>query len=345
MALKAGESMKSVVVKTVTIFVVLAAACSAAMPVIFDSDLGNDVDDALALAMLHTLTDRGECKLIGVTLTNANPAAVPYVRMFNRFYGRESLPVGAAIRSLAEGDEDNYLKSALRSAPAQFKGNGDASAEPAVRVLRRLLAGSSEKVTIVQVGFSSNLAGLLDSKPDDIAPLDGVALIKEKVALLSAMAGNFAGGKREYNIFTDAPAARQLLDRWPVPIVFSGFEIGANLEYPATSIEKDFSYAEWHPVVASYRAFGKMPYDRPTWDLTSVLYAVRPGHGYFSLSENGRARVDASDLTPFTPGTDGRHRYLRLEQAQRARALEALMMLTSQPPHCGAGLRDTKRAK
>ena len=334
--------MKNVIANTLTLFVVLAAACSGATPVIFDSDLGNDVDDALALAMLHTLTDRGECKLIGVTLTNANPAAVPYVRMFNRFYGREALPVGAAIRRLPKGSDDNYLTSALRSAPAQFKRKEDASAEPAVRVLRRLLVGSREKVIIVQVGFSSNLAALLDSKPDDIAPLDGIALIREKVALLSAMAGNFAGGKREYNVFTDAPAARHLLERWPVPIVFSGFEIGLNLKYPATSIEKDFNYTEWHPVVASYRAFGKMPYDRPTWDLTSVLYAVRSGHGYFSLSENGTARVDASDLTPFTTRTDGRHCYLLLELAQRARALEALTMLTSQPPRCGTGLGDTK---
>ncbi|MEI9971233.1 MAG: hypothetical protein WDO73_03780 [Ignavibacteriota bacterium] len=37
---------------------------------------GNDIDDALALAMLHSLTDRGECELIGVTLTT--PIRPPY---------------------------------------------------------------------------------------------------------------------------------------------------------------------------------------------------------------------------------------------------------------------------
>ena len=58
----------------------LANVCFAARPVIFDTDMGNDIDDALALAMLHSLTDRGECQLIGVTLTNANPAAIPYIR-------------------------------------------------------------------------------------------------------------------------------------------------------------------------------------------------------------------------------------------------------------------------
>src|SRR5579863_9700562 len=117
--------------------------------------MGNDIDDALALAMLHSLTSRGECELIGVTLTNANPAAVPYVRMVNRFYGRGDLPVGAAPRELKGGAQDGYLSAVLRSAPAEYR--DERPGEPAVTVLRRLLAQASEKVTIVQTGFSTNL--------------------------------------------------------------------------------------------------------------------------------------------------------------------------------------------
>src|ERR1022692_1199780 len=90
----------------------LSPICFAARPVIFDTDMGNDIDDALALAMLHTLTDRGECELIGVTLTNANPAAVAYVRMINRFYGRGDLPVGAATKELKDGAGDGYMTAA-----------------------------------------------------------------------------------------------------------------------------------------------------------------------------------------------------------------------------------------
>src|SRR5277367_3346674 len=93
----------------------LAHLCFAARPLIFDTDMGNDIDDALALAMLHALTDRGECQLIGVTLTNAAPAAVPYIRMLNRFYGRPDLPVGAAIKTLKDGAQDGYMSTALRA--------------------------------------------------------------------------------------------------------------------------------------------------------------------------------------------------------------------------------------
>ena len=48
-----------------------ATCCFAAPPVIFDTDVGSDVDDVLALAMLHALTDRGECELIGVLLSGS----------------------------------------------------------------------------------------------------------------------------------------------------------------------------------------------------------------------------------------------------------------------------------
>jgi inosine-uridine nucleoside N-ribohydrolase len=298
----------------------IATVCFAARPVIFDTDMGNDVDDALALAMLHSLTDRGECELIGVTLTNANAAAVPYIRMVNRFYGRGELPVGAAIKSLKDGAGDGYMAAVLRMMPAVAKG----TAEPAPALLRRLLRDAKEKVTIVQVGFSTNLAALLES-PED------VALVREKVALVIAMAGNFADGAPEYNVRVDAASAKAVFERWPTPIVFGGFEIGRELQFPAFSIEHDFGYAKPHPVAESYRAYKRMPYDRQTWDLTAVLEAVRPDHGYFGLSENGTVVVDEKGVTRFTAG-GGDRQFLKLDPAHRAEILATLEILSSEPP-------------
>lgn len=304
------------------------------VPVIFDTDMGNDIDDALALAMLHSLTSRGECRLIGVTLTNANSFAVPYVRLMNRFYGRGALPVGVALKNVKDGDHDNYLSAALKSAPEEYRGSDlHAAAEPAVVVLRRLLAASGEKVIIVQVGFSTNLAALLDSPGDAISPMNGMELARTKVALLSAMAGNFVELKPEYNVKLDVAAAQNVFERWPTPVLFSGFEIGRDLLYPASSIEKDFTYTNWHPVAVSYRAYNKMPYDRPSWDLTAALAAVRPSR-YFSVSPKGKVHVDGQGTTRFVSG-DGDRQYLILEAGQRAKAREALMLLASEPPQRG----------
>ena len=102
--------------------------------------------------------------------------------------------------------------------------------------------------------------------------------------------------------------------------------------YPAASIERDFRYVANHPIADAYRAYDKMPYDRPTWDLTAALYAVRPDRGYFSLSPPGRIEAGADGRTRFTPSPAGRHRYLTIDAAQRTRTLEAMIELASQPP-------------
>jgi inosine-uridine nucleoside N-ribohydrolase len=298
---------------------VMAQICFAARPVIFDTDMGNDVDDALALAMLHALSDRGECQLIGVTLTNSNPAAMRYVEMVNMFYGRMDVPVGAATKDLNGGDGDGYMAATIRT----MRYVRDGPFEFAPDLLRRLLQNATEKVVIVQTGFSSNLAALLHS-PEDIA------LVRNKVALVVAMAGNFADGAAEYNVRTDAASAKAVFERWPTPIVFSGFEIGRDLPYRAASIEHDFGYASPHPIAESYKAYKKMPYDRPTWDLTAVLEAVLPAR-YFGRSEKGTVTVSANGVTHLTAGS-GDRQYLRLDPARRAEILSVLELLASEPP-------------
>src|SRR3954447_10165506 len=104
--------------RTLAVLLSLACMCYGQKPIIFDTDMGNDVDDALALAILHSLADRGECRLIGVTLTNANASAVPYIRLVNSFYGRPAIPVGSALKVIKGGAEDHYLSASLKSAPS-----------------------------------------------------------------------------------------------------------------------------------------------------------------------------------------------------------------------------------
>jgi inosine-uridine nucleoside N-ribohydrolase len=145
------------------------------------------------------------------------------------------------------------------------------------------------------------------------------------------MAGNFAQPKSEFNVERDTASARKLFERWPGEIVVSGFEIGEALLFPAAAIERDFAWAADHPVAEAYRSYKKMPYDRPTWDLTATLYAIRPNGDYFGLSPRGRITSDEKGLTRFVADPAGRHRYLVLTAAQRARTLECLILLASQP--------------
>jgi purine nucleosidase len=329
------------------VVVVLAWACAGAqtveaadppVPLVFDTDIGNDVDDALALGMIHALEFRGECRLLAVTVTKDEPLSAPFIDAVNTFYGRGDVPIGA-VRGGVTPEPSKFTRLAEVRDGGRLRYPHDvlsgADAPDAVDVLRRVLAAADDgSVVIVQVGFSTNLARLLDSHADEASALDGVELVRRKVRLLSAMAGAFGDGEplAEYNVKIDIPAARALVENWPTPIVFSGFEVGMALEYPAESIERDFAYVAHHPLAEAYWLYEPPPHNRPTWDLTSVLYAVRPDRGYFDVSPPGRVTVDDGGITKFEPDAQGRHRYLIVTPDQRGRTLEALVQLASQPP-------------
>ncbi|MBI4893840.1 MAG: nucleoside hydrolase [Acidobacteria bacterium] len=297
-----------------------AIACGQAVPVIFDTDMGNDIDDALALAMLHSLESRGEVKLLAVTVTKDNVWAARYVSAVNTFYGRGQVPVGIVKDGPTKG-EGKYLRQAIEKGGWKYSD----TKEEAVALLERTLKSQADgSVVVVQVGFSTNLARLL-------ALPGGKELVRKKVKLLSLMAGDFTGAGPEYNVREDVKSCRKVADEWPTPMVWSGFEIGRTVKFPARSIEHDFGWASKNPVVDGYKAYMKFPYDRETWDLTSVLYAVRPDGGYFGLSAAGEVQVDEKGNTRFEAAAGGRSRYLTWNDTQRARSLEALVWLATQP--------------
>lgn len=160
---------------------------------------------------------------------------------------------------------------------------------------------------------------------------------QKKVKLLSVMAGAFAPINRkehlEYNVVKDIPSAQILAAEWPTHIVYSGFEIGLAIPYPATSIERDYNYIPFHPLKAAYVLYEPPPHNRPTWDLTSVLYAVLPDRDFFGLSDPGTASVDDRGVTTHAVTDNGLHRFLTLTNEQRIRVTEALVQLSSEPPH------------
>src|ERR1035438_6909705 len=200
--------MKRFLALTAALSLAAAGAWAQAVPVIFDTDMGNDVDDALALAMLHALESRGECRLVGVTVTKDNPWAAVYVDLVNTFYGRGRIPVGMVKGGVTpEGSPLIQTPAERRRADGTLvyprRLASGAEAPEAVALLRRLLAAPKDgSVVIVQVGFSTNLARLLDAPAD----LD---LVQRKVKLLTVMAGNFVEPKPEVRSEMDRSEERR----------------------------------------------------------------------------------------------------------------------------------------
>ena len=322
----------------------LTASMYAAEPVrfVFDTDLGNDVDDAMAIAVIHALQTRGECELLAITTTKDNPFVAPMADILNTFYGRPNIPI-AAVKNGATKEDGKYNRQVLELKddngnpryPRTLTPEDTAKLPDAVPFLRKLLAGQPDgSVVLVQVGFFTNFARLLDTPADGISPLTGKELIAQKVKLLSLMAGAFnePPGFREYNVVNDIPSAQKLIAQWPTEMVFSGHEIGRLIQHPGVSMNEDYGYVKYHPLKDAYHFYRGLDNSQPTYDLTSVLYAVRPNRGYFTLSQNGTVTVQDDGQTTFTPDENGKHHYMIVNPGQIIMVREAFVQLCSEPP-------------
>lgn len=326
--------------KKLLILAALAALCTPAvraqqtpaapLRVIFDTDMGNDVDDPLALDMLYKAVDRGEIILLGILSSKDTEFSPRYIDMMNTWYGYPEIPVGR-VRDGVVLKRDDYARAVCESGLFPRSRRDRDYGDP-VTLYRRLLAESPDSsVVVVSVGFSTNLGRLLESRGDRYSPLDGIELVKRKVKSCSVMGGSFGDKPRdEYNIVNDIPNAKRLFALCPVPVAVVSLELGKTVNYPGASIETDFAWAGKHPMVEGYKAYRKMPYDRPTWDMMSVLYVLRPE--MFGVSEPGIICVDDQGYTYFTPTPRGKHTVLTLTPGQQDAVLRFFVRELSSKP-------------
>ena len=308
--------------------------------IIFETDMGNDVDDALALDMLYKYIEMGDINLLGISTNKDSPYSIEFMDLMNTWYGHADLAMGKITKGAdCENDATNYAKATCLyqedgKSPFERTYTDYSGIPEAPQFYRELLAKQPDNsVVLVSVGFSTNIARLLDTPADNFSPLTGKELVAKKVKLLSMMAGNIVDSTmKEYNVVKDIPAAQKIFNEWPTPIVISPFDVGIAILFPATVIENNLEYASPNPLRIAYESYLKMPYDRPTWDLTSVLYAVEGTKNYFNISEWGRIVVDDEAHTRFYPEQNGKHAYLSVSKEQAETVKNRLIELVSIKP-------------
>lgn len=300
--------------------------------VIFDTDIGNDIDDALALNMLFNYQKQCKINLLGITISKANPYVIEYVDGLCRFNNIFNIPLGYVYHG-ANPEDGKYIRQVLDTIIDGKKiifphRSFNDSLPQGYKLQRKLLANQLDtSVVMIVVGPETNIANLLNSTPDEFSPLSGVELIKRKVKYLSVMGGLYSKDfdVPEWNIIQDLKASRDVFTKWPRPIVASGFEVGSKLLYPHQSILNDFKNSYKNPMCVSYKIYEKMPYDRQTWDLTSILYAIEPNSGYFELSVEGKITIDENGKSIFTPDIYHNHKYLIISPSKINSTLSALV--------------------
>ena len=80
----------------------------APIPVIFDTDMGNDVDDALALDMLYKYHQDKKINLLGVVSNKDAEHSTVFVDIMNNFYGLPTLPIGKIYKGAVCVRENEY---------------------------------------------------------------------------------------------------------------------------------------------------------------------------------------------------------------------------------------------
>jgi len=288
--------------------------------------------------LLHSFVQDGDAD-IGIVLVNkGNRLAPAFTDLMNHFCGRTDVGVGwcsdgpTSEEGWCSSGEGRYLRPVLEAGKGFLPYDPDGKEWPdAVSLLRRHLASIPDQSGVyVSTGFSTILARFLESGPDGNSPLTGVELAKRKLRFVSLMAGNFnpevmqnpTPKNAEYNVVTDISSAARAVRLCPVPMVFSGFEVGMELNFPHQVVEHDMNWTDFHPLKMAYGLYCDPGHDRPLWDLTSLLHAVFPDDEYFGVSEPGTVTVTDSGHTVFNPNAEGLHRYLILKNERKPEILD-----------------------
>jgi inosine-uridine nucleoside N-ribohydrolase len=264
-----------------------------ALTVIFETDMGNDIDDVLALDMLYKYQDAGIVNIAAISNNKGNIYSIPFIDLLNRWYGYPNIPLGNVQNTkVREGKKTSYveyvsnLKNEKESSLFEKQFNQSSAVQGSVEMYRKVLSAQPDQsVIIISVGFLTNLSRLINSPADKYSPLNGKELISKKVKFMSLMGGDFRA--------ENTPA---------------------------------------HPLKYAYEYYSAMPYDRPTWDLTSVLYAVEPLKRYFTVSKAGFINTDDKGATFFNKAKKGNRYILTADKKQQERMLLRFTELVKQKP-------------
>jgi pyrimidine-specific ribonucleoside hydrolase len=308
----------------------MANASSARVPhLIIDTDMSIDVDDVGMLCAAHALQDLQEAKILAVMHSSNMHTGVGAISAINTYYGRSSIPIGAYrgnVGTSKGAGEHQYWTNhgrgwyvddlATTFNPPVPDYSDEAKVPQAWDLYRSVLAKAPDhSVTLVAVGYTTNLLLLLQSRPDDLSHLDGIALVARKVKAMFLMGGKDGAkdGKPEWNLGGACEKAgcsyeglgkisQKTLAIWPtvVPITFFSFEAGERI---GSGNNVGHRLLPDSPCDRAYRMFcDAMPswcqgFGRSSWDPMTLLYAVRG-------NAHDRYQLVPGKMTVFDDGTN-----------------------------------------
>ncbi|KAF2725316.1 nucleoside hydrolase [Polychaeton citri CBS 116435] len=267
----------------------LNGSASTAKAILVDTDIFSDVDDVGALSVTNVLHNCGLVNLLGIAINTHSEYGALAASVINTYFGNGDVPI-ASLRPLTKEtfvDEYDHLRGeyAARLAfnfPRQLSNASDTPTP--VQMYRSILSGAeAESITIISVGFLSNLAELLSSPAELPQGQSGLQLVSTKAKELVIMGGLYPSGW-EYNFGgSDPDSTAYVLANWPpnVPVTYSGGELGA--EIMSGQSLKDYVSTD-SPIAAAYEWYvGRCSTTRESWDPITVLYGALGLDGFSEI--------------------------------------------------------------
>jgi inosine-uridine nucleoside N-ribohydrolase len=189
------------------------------LQIILDTDIGTDVDDALALAML---LGSPEAELLGITCVYGDTATrARLAARLARLAGRADLPVVAGTAATRTGREVFWAGHEGDRLEAQDTGgySGEPDGRAAVEFLTGMVADAPGAVSVLAVGPLTNLAAAIEADPS----------FAGNVASLVLMGGSFSDPgadplPAEHNLACDPEAAAVVFSSG-APITVVGLDV------------------------------------------------------------------------------------------------------------------------
>jgi inosine-uridine nucleoside N-ribohydrolase len=181
---------------------------SSRLPVIFDTDICDDIDDTWALALLVQSPEL-DIKLITTEVGNTS-AKARTVAKFLQVVGRANIPIGIGIQNHENAHrQDGWAKDyQLSSYPGKIYKDG-------VQALIDTIMKSPRRITIIAVGPLPNIAAALEREPR-------IALKADFVGMQGSIRRGYAGvfePTAEYNVRAYVKASQRVFTAaWPMTI-------------------------------------------------------------------------------------------------------------------------------
>jgi purine nucleosidase len=262
---------------------------------LLDTDIGSDIDDAVALAYLLR---QPRCELLGITTVSGDvQQRAACADVICRAAGRDDIPIHA-------GASDALLHATPQPDVPQLAAIADRVDDrtwpgAAVDFLRGVIRSRPGEVTLLSIGPLTNVGLLFALDPEVPALLKGFV----------SMAGSFSSEADgvEWNITCDPVGAAMAYRRSPPGHVSLGLDVTTRCTMAADDVRARFGKPPTDVVLTMAETWFA---ERPAITFHDPLAAAVVFHPELCSYAPGEVEIDVAGraATRFTPGPGGRHR-------------------------------------